>query len=56
MGLMHIDQRDTLYKSYGSKNSLGVTWGSQGQNVIFDSKCCISSLLNKITIGLMHIH
>ena len=34
-GFMHIDQLDTLYKSYGSKNSPGVTWGHIGQKVIF---------------------
>ena len=36
MGLMHIDQLDTLYKSYGSRNSPGVTWGHRGQKVIFN--------------------
>ena len=35
VGLMHIDQQDTLYKSYGSRNSPGVTWGHRGQKVIF---------------------
>ena len=35
MGLMHIDQLDTLYKSYGSRNSPVVTWGHRGQKVIF---------------------
>ena len=35
MGLMHIDQLDTLYKSYWSRNSPGVTWGHRGQKVIF---------------------
>ena len=35
MGLMHIDQLVTLYKSYGSRNSPGVTWGHRGQKVIF---------------------
>ena len=35
MGLMHIDQLDTLYKSYGSRNSSGVIWGHRGQKVIF---------------------
>ena len=35
MGLMYIDQLDTLYKSYGSRNSPGVTWGHRGQKVIF---------------------
>ena len=35
MGFMHIDQLDTLYKSYGFRNSLGVTWGHSGQKVIF---------------------
>ena len=32
--LLHIDQLDTLYKSYGSKNSSGVIWG-RGQKLIF---------------------
>ena len=32
---MHIDQIDTLYKSYGSKNSPGVIWGDRGHKVIF---------------------
>ena len=31
MQLMHIDQLDTLYKSYLIKNSSGVTWGHRGQ-------------------------
>ena len=35
MQLMHIDQLDTLYKSYQIKNSSGVTWGHRGQKVIF---------------------
>ena len=35
MGLMHIHQLDTLYKSYGSRNSAGVIWGHRGQKVIF---------------------
>ena len=35
MGLMHIDQQDTLYKSYGSGNSPGVTWDHRGRKVIF---------------------
>ena len=35
MGLMYIDQLDTLYKSYRIKNSSGVTWGHRGQKVIF---------------------
>ena len=38
MGLMHIYQLDTLYKSYGSKNSPGVIWGHRGQKVIFTKK------------------
>ena len=32
---MHIHQLDTLYKSYGSRNSPGVIWGHKGQKVIF---------------------
>ena len=32
---MLIDQLDTLYKSYGSKNSLGVIWGHRGEKFIF---------------------
>ena len=35
MGLMHIYQLDTLYKSYGSRNLRGVIWGHRGQKVIF---------------------
>ena len=35
MGLIHIDQLDTIYQSYGLRNSLGVTWGHRGQKVIF---------------------
>ena len=35
MGLVHIDQLDTLYKRYGSRNSPGVTWGHRGQKFIF---------------------
>ena len=35
MELMHIRQLDTLYKSYGSRNSAGVIWGHRGQKVIF---------------------
>ena len=50
MGLVHIDQLDTLYKRYGSRNSPGVTWGHRGQKLIFCSKCCISSMLNSLTI------
>ena len=32
MWLIYIDQLYTLYKSYGSRNSVGVIWG---QKVIF---------------------
>ena len=42
MWLMHIKQLDTLYKSYGRKNSSGVIWGHGGQKVIF-TKIAISS-------------
>ena len=38
IGLMHIHQLDTLYKSYGSRNSPGVIWGHRGQKVIFTKK------------------
>ena len=38
MQLMHIDQLDTLYKSYRIKNSSGVAWGYRGQKVIFTKK------------------
>ena len=43
MGLMHIDQLDTLYKSYGSRNSPGVTWGHRGLKVIFTKNAISSS-------------
>ena len=42
MGLVHIDQLDTLYKSMGHRNSPGVTWGHRGQKVIFSIKNAIS--------------
>ena len=32
---MYINQLDTLYKSYGSRNSAGVIWGHWGQEVSF---------------------
>ena len=35
MWLMHIHQLDTLYKSYGYRNSHGVILGHNGQKVIF---------------------
>ena len=35
MWLIHISQLDTLYKSYGRKNSSGVIWGHRGQILIF---------------------
>ena len=35
MGLMRIHQLDTLYISYGSRNSAGVIWGHKVQKVIF---------------------
>ena len=35
MGLIHIDQLDTLYQCHGLGNSPGVTWGHRGQKVIF---------------------
>ena len=41
MGLMYMDQLDTLYKGCGSKNSPGVTWGHRGQKFIF-TKIAIS--------------
>ena len=41
MWFMHINQLDTLYKSYGRKNSSGVIWGHRGQKVIF-TKIAIS--------------
>ena len=52
MGLMHIDQH-TLYKSNGSRNSPGVTWGHRGQKVIF-TKNAISTYVMGIK-GLVHI-
>ena len=56
MGLMHIDQLDTLYKSYESRNSPVVTWGHRGQKVIFTQKCYFSFSLHGMFMGLMHIY
>ena len=44
---MHINQLDTLYKSYGRKNSSGVIWGHRGQKVIF-TKIAISPTDNMV--------
>ena len=35
VGLMHIHQLDTFYKSYGSRNSPVVIWGHRAQKFIF---------------------
>ena len=53
---MLIDQLDTLYKSYGSKNSLGVIWGHRGQKVIFTKNAVFAFRLHGMVEGLMHIH
>ena len=45
MGLIHIDQLDTIYQSYGLRNSLGVTWGHRGQKVIFTKNAVSPSQL-----------
>ena len=55
MGLMHIDQLDTLYKSYGSRNSPGVTWGHRGQKVIFTKNAISHSDYVGMTMELMYI-
>ena len=56
VGLMHIHQLDTFYKSYGSRNSPGVIWGHRGQKSFFYQKCCFSFRLHGMVMGLMHIH
>ena len=56
MRLMHIDQLDTLYKSYQIKNSSGVTWGHRGQKVIFTKKRYFSNCLHGMDMWLMHIY
>ena len=55
MGLMYIDQLDTLYKSYGSRNSPGVTWGHRGQKVNFTKNAISPSDYMVWSMGLMHI-
>ena len=50
--LLHIVQLDTLYKSYGSKNSSGVM-GSKGH---FHQKCFNSYRLYGIVMWFMHMH
>ena len=54
--LLHIDQLDTLYKSYGSKNSSGVIWGHRGQKLIFTEKRCNSYRLHGKVMWFMHMH
>ena len=41
MLLMHIDQLDTLYKSYTSKNSSGVIWGLSTLYPILSTLCLL---------------
>ena len=53
---MYIDQLYTLYRSYGSRNSVGVIWGHWVQEVIFTKKCHFSFRLHGMVIGFMHIH
>ena len=56
LGLMHIHQLDTLYKSYGSKNSPGVIWGHRGEKFIFTKKCYNSYTINSMNIKCVHVH
>ena len=56
MRLMHIDQLDTLYKSYWIKNSSGVTWGHRGQKGHFHKKRYFSNRLHGMNMWLMHIY
>ena len=51
---MLIDQLDTLYKSYGSRNSLGVILGHRGQKVIFTKN--VVYLKYQFCLGLKLIH
>ena len=55
MGLIHIDQLDTLYKSYGSRNSPGVTWGHRGQKVVYTKNAISLFRWHGMAMGLMHI-
>ena len=52
---MHINQLDTLYKSYGSRNLAGVIWGSLGSRGQIYQKCYFSYKLYGIVMKLMHI-
>ena len=56
MGLMHIHQLGTFYKSYGSRNSPGVIWGHRGKKGNFHQKCYFSFRLRGMVMGLMHIY
>ena len=54
--LLHIVQLDTLYKSYGSKNSSGVIPGHRGQKGHFHQKCFNSYRLHGIVMWFVHMH
>ena len=56
MWLIYIDQLYTLYKSYGSRNSVEVIWGHWGQKVIFTKNAISPSHYMVMVIGFMHIH
>ena len=49
---MHIDQLDTLYKSYGSKNLPGVIWGHRGQNIVFTQNVLTSPIYSAYSYNL----
>ena len=53
---IYIHQLDTLYKSYGSKNSPGVIWGHRGEKFIFTKKCNNSYTINSMNIKSVHVH
>ena len=55
MCFMHIDQLDTLDKSYGSKNSSWVIVVT-GVKRSFSPKCYNSLILNSLNAKLIHVH
>ena len=55
MRLMYIDQLYTLYKSYRSRNSVGVIWGHWGQKVIFNKHTISPYRLHAMVMWLKYI-
>ena len=56
IGLIHVDQLETLVWLYGVKCQSGVIWGHWGRKVICTKECYNSSMLHSMTIRLIQVN